>query len=134
MSEFFTYIFWPNPPAPAYSSPKVMLALGVCLLMVVCSFAVSRWRKGLQNPVTRKLSASWSAALLWFGLIGLFLAVCRVEGIAFLSMRLFWAVWALALVAYVLLQWKVWRMRHYEIVPQVKNEDPRARYLPKKKH
>lgn len=133
MTQFLSYLFWPNPPAPAYGSPKVMAILILCFLMLVAAFAVSRWRKSLANPVTKKLSVSWPKALYWFGFSGLFMAICRVEGISFLSMRAFWGVWIIALVAFAALQVKIFRMRHYEILPREKTEDARERYLPGKK-
>lgn len=129
-----SYIFWPNPPAPYYSDTKVVVVVSVCIALVVCSFLIKRWRKTLDNAVTRKLSRSWAASSLWFGLVGLFLAVCRVEGISYLSMRLWWFVWAISAVCIVGFQVKMYRTRHYELVPQEKaQEDPREKYLPKKK-
>lgn len=85
------------------------------------------------NPVTKKLSASWPSALYWFGFSGIFMVICRVEGISFLSMRAFWGVWLVILVAFVVIQAKIFRMRHYEILPREKSVDARERYLPSKK-
>ena len=129
-----TYIFWPNPPAPSYSNPKVMALLLAGFALVAVSFALKRWRKNQQSPITRKLSASWPGATLWFGLTALFLTVCRVEGISYLSMRLWWLVWAVAAVFYILFQFKMYKMRNYEVLPkEQEKEDPRDKYLPKKK-
>ena len=129
-----SYLFWPNPPAPAYSSPKVLLVLLLCAFLVAASFGLKRWRNKQSNAVTRKLSRSWSVAALWFGLVGLFMVICRVEGISYLSMRVWWFVWMIAFVLYVVLQIKLFRARHYEVIPQEKREeDDRDKYLPKKK-
>lgn len=129
-----TYLFWPNPQAPAYNSPKVVILLLLCAVLIVGSFAVKRWRSKQANAITRKLSRSWANACLWFGLTGFFLAVCRVEGISYLSMRFWWFVLGASAAFYIGFQIKIFRMRHYEVLPKEKQEeDPRAKYLPKKK-
>lgn len=134
MNELITYIFWPNPPAPPYENSKVVLLLLLCGALVIGSFAVKHWRKRLKNSVTKKLTRSYAPAMFWFGLTGLFLTVCRVEGISYLSMRLWWGVWLIAAVAFVWIQFKMFRARHYEIVPQEKKQaDPKEKYLPQKK-
>lgn len=129
-----SYLFWPNPPAPSYSNPKVLFVLIVCALLVTGSFACKRWRNSQKNAVTRKLTRSWSSAAFWFGIVGMFMAVCRVEGISYLSMRFLWVLWLLGAALFIVVQWKLWRMRHYEVLPQEKPAaDPREQYLPKKK-
>ncbi len=132
--EILSYIFWPNPPAPAYTDSKVALIIGVCGLMIVSSFLFKRWRNTVQNSMTRKLTKSYGSALLWFGLVGFFMVVCRVEGISYLSMRMWWFVWLLAIAFFVFLQVKMFRARHYEVLPNEQHiEDPKEKYLPKKK-
>jgi hypothetical protein len=129
-----SYLFWPNPPAPFYNSPKVVIVLLVCTVLVVSSFALKRWRSAQTNAVTRKLSKSWPGAALWFGITGLFLTVCRVEGISYISMRFWWIIWGISALLFSGFQIKFFRMRHYEVLPQqAKEEDPREKYLPKKK-
>lgn len=128
------YLFWPNPPAPAYSDPKVTFIIVVCAGLVVCSFMLKRWRKKQHNPISRKLTRAWPSAALWFGLTGLFITICRVEGISYVSMRFWWLVWAIAFVLFALFQCKMYRSRHYEVVrPEKREEDPMEKYLPKKK-
>lgn len=129
-----TYIFWPNPPVPSYSNPKVMGLILVGFVLVAVSFGIKRWRKNQASAMTRKLSRSWSISMLWFGIVVLFLVVCRVEGISYISMRFWWIVWAISFLVYVLIQWKMFRIRNYEVVPKEKTpEDPKEKYLPKKK-
>ncbi|MAE68633.1 MAG: hypothetical protein QF793_03725 [Candidatus Peribacteraceae bacterium] len=129
-----SYLFWPNPPAPFYSSPKVVVAFLVCAVLIVSSFALKRWRSAQSTAVTRKLSRSWANVALWYGIIGIFLTVCRVESISYLSMRFWWIVWGASAAVYIGFQIKMYRMRHYEVVPQEKkDEDPREKYLPSKK-
>ncbi len=134
MSQFFVYLFWPNPANAMYDSPKAIVLTSVCALMILGSFALKRWRKKMSNAPTKKLTRSWPSASLWFGLIGLFLVVCRVEGISFVSMRVWWLIWLAILIAYSFIQWKMFKARHYEIVPkQKKDASARDKYLPKKK-
>lgn len=132
--EFLTYLFWPNPPAPSYQNPKIMVLLLVSLVFLAGSFAIKHWRKKQTSSVTKKLSRTWPGAALWFGLIGLFLTICRVEGISYLSMRVWWGVWAAGLLLFAFFQFKMFRMRNYEVLPQEQvAEDPKDKYLPKKK-
>ena len=127
-----SYWFYPNPGGTGYGNPKVLVLIALCLLLFLASFVVSAWRKSRTNPVTRKLSRSWSRALRWFGGIGLILVIARAEGIQFFSMRILWAVWVLVCVAFIGLQMWLFRRKHYEVVPREKVDDPREKYLPAK--
>ena len=131
--QIVTYLLWPNPEAATYDNPKVMALLAVCAGFVLLSFVIRRWRLHVSNPVTRRLSKSWSSAALWFGLVGLVLAVARVEQISYISMRLWWAVWLLCLILVLVVQTRRWRALHYQVLPKEKTNDPREKYLPKKK-
>lgn len=132
--EFLSYLFWPNPPAPAYSSPKVLVLLCLCIAMVASSFVIKRMRFQSSSSTVRKLIRSWSPLLFWFGLVGLFMVVCRVEGISYLSMRFWWVLWVAIALLVAFFQWKMFRARHYEVMPQQEEvRDPREKYLPKKK-
>lgn len=133
MTELLKYILWPNLGTTTYDNPKVLVLLGIAAGLMVLSFIVRFWRKRVQNSVTRKLSRSWSSASFWFGFVALILAVSRVEGISYVSMRLWWIVWVVMLVVYVFFQVKLFRMRHYEKIATEVLEDPRAKYLPKRK-
>lgn len=134
MDAFFTYLFWPNPPGETgYGSPKALALLILCGLLVAASFCIAAWRKRQTNPMTKKLSRSWSSAAMWFGCIGLFLVVCRVEHIQYLAMRFLWVVWLFSLLLYVGIQVKLYRTRHYEVISEEQADDPRDKYLPKKK-
>ena len=130
----WTYIFWPNPPAPSYDNPKVMALLVSGFVLIALSFVIKRWRNAQRSSMTRTLTRSWSSASLWFGIVALFLTVCRVEGISYLSMRLWWIVWSTAALVYAIFQLKMYRMRNYEVLPKQEEEaDPREKYLPGKK-
>lgn len=131
--SFLTYWLYPNPHNVAYSSPKVLLLLAVCFGMVIASFALKAWRRRTKNPVTRKLSASWPGASMWFGITGLVMTVARVESVSYVSMRVWWAVWFAILALFVFAQYRLFRARHYEPVRGEKSADPRGDFLPKKK-
>lgn len=134
LSDFFVYLFWPNPGNADYSNPKALTLMILCLVCIAASFAVRHWRKKQHNAPTKKLSRTWPSALFWFGLVGAFLVVCRVEEISFISMRIWWLVWAIIAIIYVFVQVKMFRMRHYQVLPQQKApEEQRDKYLPKKK-
>lgn len=133
MLQFLRYLFWPNPGFAAYTDVDMLGLLGLCVLLIVASFALSFWRRKQSNPLTRKLSASWASVAFWFGLVGVVLVVARVEDIQFLAMRFLWVLWAVLLLAYVFLQARVWRARHYEILPTETRHDPRDAYLPRGK-
>ncbi len=133
MNAFLTYLFWPNPGNADYTSPKALVLLLVCVLAVVASFALPRWRNRSANPQLKKLSKSWAAACGWFGWTGLVLVIARVEEIQYVGMRFLWVLWGLALLGYLFIQWKLWRARYYEILPAQPTVDARAQYLPKRK-
>lgn len=126
-----SYWFWPHPGGLSYGDPRVLTLLAVCLLMIAASLVISLWRRRQENPVTRRLSRSWPRTLRWFGGAGIVLTVSRVEEIQFLAMRALWVVWGLTLTACVLFQVWRFRRRHYTVVKGRKEEDPRAKYLPK---
>lgn len=128
-----SYIFWPRPPATGYDNPKVQLALFICALLVVGSFALRYWRKRSCNPQTKKLSRNWPTAAMTFGLLGLLFTVARAEDISYISMRFWWVLWALFLLLYVFIQIRLFRSRHYETLPKENVIDPRDKYLPGKR-
>ena len=129
-----TYWFYPNPGSATYGSPKVMALLVLFVLLLVGSFLVSLWRSRLRNPLTRKLSRTWPAGMRWFGGIALLLIVARVEQVQFLAMRGLWVVWAVAVLAFIVFQYRLWRLRHYSVVtPEEQETDPRLKYLPRRR-
>ena len=133
LNALLTYLFYPNPGAVSYSNPKALALLILCVGLVAASFILKRWRTRLANPVTRRLSRSWSTASFWFGIVGCFLVFSRMESISYVSIRFLWAFWILAFLLYLLVQVRVFRARHYAVLPTEHGEDPRSRYLPKRK-
>ncbi len=133
MKQFFSQWFWPNPGGWHYADTKVQIVLAACVLLIALSFVLKYYRSRVKNPVTRKLSASWSGAAMTFGVIALVLTVSRVETIQFVSMRALWVVWALSLALYVALQFMAFRNRHYVVMEKRSTFDGRDKYLPRKK-
>ncbi len=133
MNDFLTYIFWPNPGNASYVAPKALALLVVCVVAIVASFVLPRIRTGWQNAQLKKVSKSWATACAWFGWTGLVLVICRVEEIQYLAMRFLWVLWGAALLAYLFVQYKVYRAKYYEVIPSRPAEDSRAQYLPKRK-
>ena len=130
---FLSYLFWPNPGISSYDQPKVIALLVACALLILAAVGLKVWRAKIGNPVLRKLSKSWAGAAGWFGGIGIFLIVSRVEGVQYISMRFWWLVWLLAAAAYLYVQWRKFRMRYYQVLPSEQSADPLDRYLPRKK-
>lgn len=133
MNDILTYLFWPNPGNADYGSPKAIMLLAVCGLLILGSFALSRWRRKKATPALRTVSRSWPRAMGWFGFIGLFLIVSRAEQIQFLSMRFLWVLWLAAMLIYLLWQVRTYRNRYYEVLPNEPVVDPRSAYLPRRK-
>lgn len=133
MQDVLSYFFWPNPGNVTYGSPKALALLVLCGACIAVSILLRLWRRRLGNPVLRKLSTSWPAIVLWFGISGVVLVVARVEGIQFLAMRVLWFVWAVAFLLTLLFQLWKFRMRYYEVVPQERMLDPLEEYLPKRR-
>lgn len=133
LRSLFVYLFWPNPGNAYYSNPKVQVLLVLCALMILLSFTLRFWRRGMGNPVLKKLSRSWPTVLFWFGVVGILFTVSRVEGVGFLAMRVWWVFWALGIALTVGLQIRFFRMRYYAPLPREKIDDPLSKYLPRKK-
>ncbi len=133
MMNVLTTLFHPNPGHLTYASPSVIAVLVACAALIALSFAITYWRARVQNAVTKKLSRSWSSLCFWFGVVGLVLAVSRVEKIQFIAMRFLWVLWGVLLLLVIVFQWRMFRMRHYEVLPRMGKADPRDQYLPGKK-
>ena len=133
MMNFLIYVFYPNPGHVTYGSPSVLALFGISGGMIVLSFAITFWRSRLQTAMTKKLSRSWSSTSFWFGVVGVILTVSRVEKIQFIAMRFLWILWVALLLVMLYFQWRVFRMRHYEVLPRVGRVDPRDQYLPGRK-
>ena len=133
MTTLFSYLFYPNPGQLTYSDPAALWTLILCGGLIVVSFGLRFWRKSLQNAMTKKLSRTWPAALLWLGIVGILLMVARVEQIQFFAMRFLWLLWAVAAALYLFIQLRLFRARHYQVMPRVTLNDPRAQYLPGRK-
>lgn len=130
---FFSSLFDPFPPAVPYADVQVLPFLLLAVGLLIASFFLSRWARSNPNPITKKLTKAWPKAAFVFGFAALILVVSRVEGIQYLAMPFLWVVWGLLGILYFLLQRRVFRSRHYEVVKTEHVEDPRERYLPKKK-
>ena len=129
--SFVRFIFSPNPGSATYDTPWVIALLAGCTALIVLWFVLRRgW---IPLSMNRKTIRSLSSAFLWFGVVGLVLTVCRVEKIQFLAMPFLWVLWALALGAFIVLQARLHRMRHYQVLPRVVAGDPRDKYLPGKR-
>jgi len=133
MNDFLTYIFWPNPGNAAYTSPKALALIILCVAFVVLSFVLPRLRARWQNPQLKKISGSWAAACGWFGWSGLVLVIARVEEIQYVGMRFLWVLWIAALLTYLFVQYKIYRAKYYEILPSRPTVDARAEYMPRRK-
>ena len=131
--QTFSYLFWPNPGNASYGSPKAIALIIFCVLLIIIAVVISFWRRGLKNQATKKLSRSWGSACFWFGFTGLILVVSRVEQIQYMAMRIWWVAWIIAAILYIWFQMKMFRMRHYEVLPAQSVSDPRSKYLPKQK-
>ncbi len=131
--QLLSFFFYPNPGNADYSSPKSVALIILCVLLIVAAVVVSLWRKNHKNPITKKLSRSWSTVVFWFGFTGLILVVARVEQIQFIAMRIWWVVWLALAVLFTVFQMRSFRTRHYEVLPKKVSHDPRAKYLPGKK-
>jgi phosphatidylglycerophosphate synthase len=131
--DILAYIFDPHPEPVGYGNAKVIALLVLALVLMVSSIVLRMWRARQQNPMTRKLSRSWPTAAFWFGASALVMVVARTEDVLFIAMRFFWVLWILALVAFVVIQWRLFSARHYTVVKTISRDDPREKYLPKKK-
>lgn len=128
-----SYLFWPNPGNALYGSPKIFAILLFGVVLVLASVWCFFWRRRLTDSQLKKCSRSWPSASLWFGVAGIVLVISRVEQIQFMAMRALVFVWLGALVAYILLQIKLFRLRYFKVIPQQKVDGQREKYLPRRK-
>lgn len=134
MNNILSYMFYPNPGDASYTAPAMLAVAGIAVGLLLLSLVIKLWRGRLHNSVTKKLTRSWSSLCFWFGIVALILLVCRVERIQFLAMRFMWVLWAAGLLLALFVQFRVFRMRHYEILPRATApKDSRSKYLPGKK-
>ena len=134
MKSFLSYWLWPNPAGWYYDDTKVVALIVVCGALVLLSFVLRFWRSQVSNLVTRSLTASWSSASFWSGVVGLLFVVSRVETIQFLSMRILWALWMLSIALYLFFQCTQFRRKHYVVIERAQIVDEREKYLPKKRN
>ncbi len=133
MKLFLSYWFWPNPGAWHYHTPNVAILIAVCVVLIVVSFLIRRWRAKLSNPITKQLTGSWSPSVFWFGVVGLVLTASRVESIQFLAMRALWILWLVSFGLFVVFQIIKFRRRHYTVIGRAQVSDERDKYLPRRK-
>lgn len=126
-------LFDPFPSASDYSDAGLLPFMMVAAALLIASFFLSRWSRANANPVTKKLSKSWPRAAFIFGFIALILVVSRAESIQYIAMPFLWVVWAVLGLLYVTLQYRVFRARHYQVLKIEHVEDPREKYLPKRR-
>jgi hypothetical protein len=107
-----------NPTSVAhYSSPEILVMFALAAACFVAWFLLRRWHKK-QQSLTRKLSASWSIVSFWFGVVALLLIISRVERVQVMAAPFLWLFWAVGLLAYVFVQWRLFRAKHYEVLPR----------------
>ena len=131
--KLFSYWFWPNLAGWHYTDTRVQALLALCAALIIASFVIGYARRKLKNPLTKNLTKSWSSAAFWFGLVGIFFVLSRVEMIQFLSMRALWALWVLCIGLYIFFQFIQFRRRHYTVMQRTQVIDERDKYLPKSK-
>ncbi len=135
LSTLLRTLFYPLPARAAYGSSTLLPLIVLCAALLVAAYAIRVWRSRMGSALFKKLSKSWGTACFWFAVTGFVLIVARGEGIQYVAMRFWWVLWALAAALFVFVQIRLFRARHYEIIPTVKVVDARDEYLPKaKKH
>ena len=131
--QFLRYWFHANPGFAEYNELDMLAAMGLCGLLLLAALLISLWRRRTSNSLSRKLSSSWATAAFWFAIVGLLFVVARVEDIQYFAMRFMWVLWTALLLLFVFVQFRKWRMRHYEVLPTQAVHDPRDPYLPRQK-
>jgi quinol-cytochrome oxidoreductase complex cytochrome b subunit len=133
MERFLTlhYYFVPVPD-PAFQFTKLTLAVG--LILLIGGFVFSYYLKNkLQDKITKKLLKKCPGRLKIYGLILLFLLICREQGIPYLSMRIWWFI-LIAVILYNGITMALNYKEDYEKrAKKLKNNSAKKKYLPKKK-
>jgi len=131
--SFFSSLFDPFPPALEYSDPLLLPFLLIALGLLAASYFLSRLSRNHPNPVTKKLTKIWPKAAFFYGFVALILVVSRAEAIQYIAMQFWWIVWAILGILFATVQYRLFRSRHYQVLKSEHVEDPREKYLPKRK-
>ena len=129
MSNFLTFKYWFNlrPEGLVLSSLYALVAFLAVLLIVyiVLKIYKQRFPRGLYFKLANRLSSFCSNNIV----IGLFLMFFAFEAVPLLSMRLWFLIWALSMVA-----WLAFILRDLRKIPEIREklakEKEFKRYIP----
>lgn len=130
MKNFLTLKLWfaLRPGALTPTGSKVFLVMLGLLLAGAIAFAVIKRKtaKSAYSRINSRLASFFSTNLI----IGVFLFLFYYQGLVFLSMRVWFLVWLIAMIV-----WLVYIARHFrqipELVEQKEREKEFKKYLPK---
>lgn len=126
-----SYYFAPY-PNPNFQFSKITLA--ICALILVAGIALIFFRKKMGSSKQQKWIRLYGKRLVNMGILGLALLFFREVGIPYFSMRIWWVVWLILLIAFSVLAVKhAIKAKNQVTVVKPKAEDPRTKYLPKRK-
>lgn len=133
MNPFLTLHYYFNPyPGSGFQFSKIILA--GCLVVFLLGIFILFYRKKKAQPRHKKWIQTYGKRIINMAIVALGLLFVREVGIPYFSMRLWWGIWAIMLLIFSFMALKQFRKANrltLEIKP--KAQDPRAKYLPKKK-
>lgn len=135
MNSLFKLSYYFSPfPSSNFHYSKLTLAL--CLAVLAIGIVLIIVRKKMKKAGQTKWMGKYGSTLIGLGIAALGLLFFRETGVPYLSMRLWWVIWLLWLL---FSSFKAIRMQQKmkKFTPALnlstKKEDPREKYLPKKK-
>lgn len=127
LSYFFT-------PRPSPDFPYTKLTLAVFALLFLGGIAIGIYRKKfLKDEIWKKILRRYPGILVNYAVTLLILLVIRETGMPYLSMRIWWALWFVALL-YSIARFLLTCKKQYETrAEKLKINRSKDAYLPRKK-
>ncbi len=122
---------------PSTEFEYVVLAFSVIIIFFLTSFIFHYFRKKIiENKNFKKASNNIPSYLRWSALLMLIITWTRLEGIPYISMRIWWIVIFLVMLYLFIRVWinyVILESKQKKLSNDIKKQEVRNKYLPKKK-
>ena len=112
-------------------------AIAFIVIMFFGSFILNYLRKKhIQDPVLKKTVRAIPKCMRWVSLIALILTLSRLEGVPYLSMRIWWIVLLLGMITFEIINWRKYFIRTKQkekYAGKIDENNEKTKYIPKKK-
>lgn len=125
------YYFTIKPDPEFRYTTYTLILIGILL---ISSIAVHYYRqKECKDRIAKKLLKTIPSGLFNFGVTLILLWLFRETGLPYLSMRLWWFLFAIVFVVWIFKKIRFYRTNYQLKMNKLKNQSTKNKYLPKKK-